>query len=882
VERHRGGLLLTTAGQGLEGWLERGTNREEWERLRTALELAEGFVFFSVQTGDELAERYLGELLASFCQGEEWTLGELELAGATVTALLARLRQTAKPALFWIHRGAARVDAELDELFLLLNQKREVIAELADSPLVLALHPQVWARFRRYAPDFWSIHQTVARFSPGQAPRVRGGRAAAVPLSARRSLRELGPRRGPTTRASGWRVRASELARESLPRFYGRLSEVKFVVSTLASSGARLLISGRPGTGKTALLRFVVPRVADYYGEGIWWVSFANLAGDAQAKAETILARLLAELIPGAELPGTLAELSRMFRATTAEREALFIFEDLDDLTVADALVPGERASLVLTTALAVEAKILDQQLVLAGLGVEAGAELLQARTQLDAETARRVASAAGSLPSVLMLVAAILAAKPESAEAIIELLAGEAEGLRDADVEELLGVGVEGVLGTVSERARALWPRLSVVPGEFGAADAAALAGGELGEVERCLAELARVGLLEPIAGDESYRIHPLLLRLARRRLARGEGEREAQLAFARWVLVDRGEWVEDAKVRAAVAWIDAQRGEDGELPEDLEALVDEAVEAWLGAHSPNAVMTLGWELAQARDDAELAARICKWHADVVIERGEHAEARAWLERLLDFGERLGDPIARVGAYRGLLSLALEQGQLGEARRWAQTLLDSGHIDDADRLVLYRLMGDAHLPDYEAARAWYERALELSRTLGVPSAQAEACLRLSAVGLHTGDYEAAKSWAAQVLTLAEQAGHAGRAYEQLAVVTRAQEDFEAAKAWYDKALREAETAEELDRVGTLRLVLASLAWQRGDFEQIVPELLAARRAFEQAGSGQMLVDLTLLEIAGDAPEALEARLRQAWERAGLAWPSPREDEPEL
>jgi tetratricopeptide (TPR) repeat protein len=169
--------LSGAAGTFARQWLARPGNQGEWRRLVTALSLAETFQFFVIQVGDLTAELLLEDLLRDEAVVLGRHLGGFDLSRPpeglpVVRAVLREIETALRPSLFYFRGGACGQESpdDLSELFLFLNQKREVIAQRAGAPLLLALHGDGWKVFRRHAPDLWSIHQRVFRFEGARIP----------------------------------------------------------------------------------------------------------------------------------------------------------------------------------------------------------------------------------------------------------------------------------------------------------------------------------------------------------------------------------------------------------------------------------------------------------------------------------------------------------------------------------------------------------------------------------------------------------------------------------------------------------------------------------------------------------------------------------------
>lgn len=883
-----------------QAWLERGSNREEWGRLRLALELGDGFQFFCVQTGDRLAEAYLGELLSGFCERESVTLVEIKISGvSTVAGVVERLRTAPKPALFWIHLG--KDNSSPEGLFSLLNQKREVISTLANSPLIMAMHPQDWARFRRQAPDFWSIHQTVSRFAPGAEPMPASRPSHPPTLRARGSTK---------ARASNWRLSADDLARLAPPNFFGRASEINFLVSELESPGARILICGPAGSGKTALLRYVAPRIADFYPAGVWWVSVNAVAGGTWDRAGEILERLTLELIPNAGRHTGLGELSHLFRIATESIDALFVFEDIDDLAIVETLIPGVSSSMVVTTRLGPQAGLLDQVFELDGLGIEAGVQLLQARTRLDVETARRVASAASSLPSVLTLSGAILADQPQSAGALIKQLKSLGSTDLGGDDDVQTGAGIERVLDGQTAEARALWPKLGLFRGEFGPVDAAAVSGLELGDLESLLDELVRAGLIERMASPEIYRVLPLFYGIADRLLNGRDDAEDTWFAYARRVLIGRSTREIDQDVRAAVDWLRARYVADQSQSERVWSIVEAAIGEWSESGSSDYVMQLALEIGELRHELRPLADVYDSFGAIALQRGRFFAAEAWYRRKLKGADELGDRALKLSALIGLGDAALARNEPDLALERYQAALTQGSesLAPSQMARLYTKMGSVAISvwDDQSAELYYRSALKQAESAGLDDLIEIVYRGLASTSFNQHNYDDSEAYVRRILASAETDGRSDHAaladlgglYGLMGSIQQARGRYEDAATWYEKALAAFERDADLANATLAQLYLAKVAMSIGD-------LMTAKSWYETALTisgrlgdwvdwvhliyslpklGELAARQGHIDVAEDickrwyesAPEQIKPRLREAWEDAGLAWPEDR------
>src|SRR5262249_38714515 len=97
---------------------------------------------------------------------------------------------------------------------------------------------------------------------------------------------------------------------------------------------------------KTALVRTVVAELFDRYTDGIWWIPFSELADSPREAVATALGRLIGDLLPHTPIPVDLTSRAHLFRAATDGRLMLFVFDDFDDESLLEYLVPGGGASI--------------------------------------------------------------------------------------------------------------------------------------------------------------------------------------------------------------------------------------------------------------------------------------------------------------------------------------------------------------------------------------------------------------------------------------------------------------------------------------------------------------------------------------------------------
>ena len=342
-------MCLKVETKAKEHWLAAGQTREEWERLAAAVELGEGFQLFALQVPDPHSETVLVDLLQAFTGELGWHLERLDLsalrAETAVVETLAAIDRAARPCVFLSLSGALLGTAgELSELFLYLNQKRDVLAERIKAPFLLSLHPEDWLLFRRRAPDFWSIHQSMYRFSgvlresvPGNDMIEEEGYGQAVeappwsfqPLPSRATLEALWES-PPGADFHGQVLRGQSQGRRStvvrsggaaprLEEFTGRVSGLEALETVLHTQQPLVAILGAAGIGKTALVQVVLQRLAHRYPEeDVVYLSVPELGETPAQRIRRARQAVVVRLLPTFQSPTDEAALRALYHRVTA------------------------------------------------------------------------------------------------------------------------------------------------------------------------------------------------------------------------------------------------------------------------------------------------------------------------------------------------------------------------------------------------------------------------------------------------------------------------------------------------------------------------------------------------------------------------------------
>lgn len=424
---------------------------------------------------------------------------------------------------------------------------------------------------------------------------------------------------------------------------------------TPAESRARLavpvlVVTGKPGVGKTALALHVAHRAAAQFDGGRL---FADLHGaTGEIRPADVLERFLRVLgVPGAEIPQPLEERAELFRARLAGRRTLIVLDDVAREGDVLPLLPGDAGCCVLITSRTRLAALPGaDRLLLNVLDDTAAVELLARvvgddRVRDESEAAVRLAELCGGLPLALRIAGTRLSARPHwSLGQLVDRLEDDAHRLDELNhgglsIRDSLRSAYEGV----DPVARRLFRRLAVLESPtLNAWAALALLDAPADEAQEALDALTESHLLEA-AGNQrgalgQYRMPGLVRVFALERLAAEEPEQEQGAALDR-VLAALVTLAEAAAARTygilAPEAVDA-------IPGGLVKQVVACPRSWLDQELPVLLACVG-QAARA-GSTELSWRLAVSAATCFRTRPETAACREALGVALSAAEKFGD----------------------------------------------------------------------------------------------------------------------------------------------------------------------------------------------------------------------------------------------
>ncbi|MFL5999819.1 MAG: AfsR/SARP family transcriptional regulator [Streptomyces sp.] len=595
--------------------------------------------------------------------------------------------------------------------------------------------------------------------------------------------------------------------------FVGRADQIDWAVSLLGrvddpgrTAPPIGVISGRSGTGKTALAVHVGHRTAELFPDGRLFVDL-RAADTAPLQPADALARLLRAM--GAEpatLPGSVEELTGLYRTYTGHRRILLILDNAaGEAHVRPLLPPGPGSAVLVTSrrrlvalegAAHLDLTVPDEEEALELLGRVAGADRVRAEPEQTAE----IVALCGRLPLAVRIAGARLAARPHwvpgrlAARLRDERL--RLNELRAGDLE--LRTSLELGYADLDPQERRALRRLALLDlPDFAAWIAAPLLDIGTEEAEEAVERLVDCHFIDVIGvdgtGRSRYRIHDLAREHARERCLSEESPEERAAAVRRLVecwlglagkAAARGPggtaryFPEPAAVRPLdpldpqaeedllsrpAAWFAAEQtgllaaveycadhGMDRAARDLAGALIASSValynqfDAWSRSH------TAAMAAVRRSGDGEGEAWLLTGLGQLRYEQDEFEESYAYYRDALRlFEAQDAGPQGTAQALLGMATARREQARYPEALELLGAALERyGRLDDRRDLarVLYGL-GYAHREqgDGPAAREAFAQALELYRAEGDRHGEALVLRALALCHRAEGEYEAAE-----------------------------------------------------------------------------------------------------------------------------------------
>ena len=645
--------------------------------------------------------------------------------------------------------------------------------------------------------------------------------------------------------------------------FVGREQAVKECL-TLFQATRLLTITGAGGGGKTRLAMRLTELSADQFRDGAWFVDLAPLADDARVPDVVAAALGIAEE-PGRSASETLAR-------HLASQRVLMVLDNCEHLLVGCAKlartllaaaphlkilatsrellgVQGETAFAVPTLSLPDPYRSHDLDAVRACEAVQLFVDralLVRQDFTLDAESGPVVAEICRRLdgiPFAIELAAARV--RVLSVQQILErlhdrfrLLAG---GRGALPRQQTLRASIQWSYDQLTDDERRLLRRVSVFAGGW-ALEAAAACGEDWDEFEvlDLLARLVDKSLVIVDRHDREDTRYRCL---------------ETVRQFGEEQLIEAGEW-QTAK----------NRHRDWVL-----AFAERAAETKSGGGHSNyhdrlelEIDNLRAALAWCRDDpkgAEDALRLAaavEWFWSI---RGHYHEGRQWLADILGRGPFPASPTL-AGVLKGAGNMAWRQDDYEEARRYFERCLEVRR-QLGDELGIAGALGSLGnvsqtLGELETARSLFEQSLEICRRHGHKIWLGTGLTCLGNVSRFLRDFEKSRASLEEAIALTEETGD--RVTGAIAIGAMGDllvdlDRFGEAIPYFERALALQKEMGDLHSLGFSQLSLGSAFGRKGEFtraralfQEALPALVGLGARLPVAGGLEDLARLLLLE----------------------------------
>jgi tetratricopeptide (TPR) repeat protein len=548
--------------------------------------------------------------------------------------------------------------------------------------------------------------------------------------------------------------------------FTGRAEQLAKMM-TLARSPARaavpiVLVSGIAGAGKSALAVHCAHRLAEDYPDG---QLFANLHGDGKpAEPGEVLARFLRALgIPGADIPDSTDERAELYRMSVATRRLIIVLDNAHGEHDVRRLLPGNAKCLVIITSRSLLTGIAGAEAVaLDVLSIEQSVEMLSRiagadRIAQEAKAAREISALCGGIPLAIRVAGAkLLARKHWPLRTLVSRLSDERRRLDELAVGDLaIRSSLKLTYDELDGLRRKAFHLLSLLGlPDFGSWAAAPLLDVSVDDAEDLVEHLVDLRLLD-IAGVDAigrvrYRFHDLVRLYGAEQANLHEpaalvAEAVTRLLAVWMALVEAGA----ARLPRVTLGLTPVLTQTVELDPQLAADVTAQPTEWLEAETPAVVRTV----ERAHDlgvDEPSTTLIAALLSSPFAARNEFDGWQRTHEVALKAAVRSENRRSEAAVLTGLGQMFYERDDFATALEYFQRALDIARTIDSLAIQAVALVGVGtvrrDLGDFAAARPCLAEAADLAQQTGDQHVLAAARYGLGAIDRDHGDLSAAES----------------------------------------------------------------------------------------------------------------------------------------
>ncbi|MFF9011336.1 BTAD domain-containing putative transcriptional regulator [Streptomyces goshikiensis] len=304
------------------------------------------------------------------------------------------------------------------------------------------------------------------------------------------------------------------------------------------------VVSGRAGTGKTALVLQAAYQLRDRFTDGRL---YADLGAENASVSQVLGQFIIALAGPDRPLPDRQAHRAQLYRTLLAGRRVLVVLDGVEDEVEALPLIPaGSGSAVILAGRRRLPVLAGARQVNLGMWNVDDGYALLASivgpqRLAAEREDARRLVRLCDGLPLALKVVGNRLAARPHWPVArMVDRLLDDRDRLDELAYQDMtVREGLAREYEEVSPTAQSTLRSLATLPmEEFRSSDAGHLFDMAEAEAEDILASLAEVNLIETVNNETTpglFRMWQLVRLFVYERAAEDDVAPDARMAEPR-----------------------------------------------------------------------------------------------------------------------------------------------------------------------------------------------------------------------------------------------------------------------------------------------------------------------------------------------------------
>ncbi|MYT16571.1 Predicted ATP-dependent serine protease [Streptomyces sp. SceaMP-e96] len=556
-----------------------------------------------------------------------------------------------------------------------------------------------------------------------------------------------------------------------IPDFAGRNREISEIEIGISSVNRMvILVTGKPGVGKTSLALHMAYKVASQYEDGALYADLRGIESNP-APPEEIMGRFLAGVgVAEDEIPASNDARLDRYRREFASRKVVMILDNAGSEAQVRPLIPPGGEALVLVTSRSnlsgLEAAhhlfldVFDDDSSLTFLRNTVGAGVVDG----DVSSACKVGSLCGYLPLALRIAGNRLRTVT-MAELVEELTdhRNRLEALESGDLAVRAAFNLS--FRNLGKSVRNSLKRLSLVPGgDFGTALCGALSDSDERSAKSVLRKLSEANLIEASPRAGRYRFHDLIRLYAQEQFERDSSKKSAA-ASSRML-----DWLSYSALKANLTL----NGQIGRFESPSVSIAEigsiEEAAAWIAEEAANASAAIDLLLRVGDSDRAKALAIQLSSACEVV-----GDWQAWedvVTRGIAITESHPDPLFDVLILSSRVNLLRYRREFQQALDLASRIYPRAQ-EAKDKILLAnaaKLLGCLRVDvgDAAGAQPLLEESLSLSKELGLRHAIGQALYNLGTVHRASGRAHEAIAHFEQDLEICIEVGDASGAAETM------------------------------------------------------------------------------------------------------------------